>query len=326
LTIFAIVGFSIFVVVGGWFSFGFLSQPEPDQEGSDAATCECEGPDLVCSDGEITENAAECVSEGAAPTCECVGANLECSDGTITADAPECAQEGPTEPVCGNGTLEEGEACEPGGSECGANEECNASTCQCESTGTVTANATASSDLNVRADPGPGCDVLPSVNTQTLILDAKSSTEPVWYRIQGGGWVFGGALNDLNYQFVGDPATLPVDDDAVGCLFCGDGVCSSEIDESAPTCEADCPAVCGDNFVTHDEACDPPESEPADPAYGEPAVEWCNASCQFSSKEPPAEPPFDSSACYAACAEDSDCPAGFTCNPDSQCFIAQCAD
>jgi hypothetical protein len=218
--------------------------------------------------------------------------------------------------TCGNGVVEGTEVCDPPGGSCGPNEACNTATCQCESTGTVTANATASSDLNVRANPGPGCDVLSNVDTQTLVLDAKSSNEPFWYRIQGGGWVFGGALDDLNYQVVGDLNSLPVDNNAVGCLFCGDGVCSPEIDESAPTCEADCPAVCGDNFVTHTEVCDPPESEPAEPAYGESAVQWCNACAQVSTKEPPSEPPFDSSACGAACVEDSDCPAGFSCQPD----------
>jgi hypothetical protein len=194
--------------------------------------------------------------------------------------------------------------------------------------GTVTATTSTSAEVILRASPGQGCPEVAVSSDSTLTFDARSEDEPVWYHAQDSGWVFSGVLEDLGWTFDGDPSALPVDDEPVAaCLRCGDGLCSPSIDESASTCAADCPAVCGDGAVTHSEACDPPEGEPADPAFGQTSVTWCDASCQFSSKEPASQPPapaFDPSACNAACVTDSDCPSGFSCIDPGFCAHHSC--
>lgn len=227
--------------------------------------------------------------------------------------------DGNTAAVCGNGTLEEGEACEPGGGQCGVTETCNAETCQCESDGTIA--ATGGTQTIIRNNPGPGCPEIPFSFPDPLIIDARNATEPIWYHVKDTGWVYSGALEQTGWTFEGDPTTLPVDEDAVGCLYCGDNVCSPDIGETAASCENDCPAVCGDGYTTHSEACDPPESVPGPLDYGDAPVTYCNDICQYTTVEPPV---FDSSLCYATCTVDADCGAGFTCQGGDTCVHPQC--
>lgn len=113
--------------------------------GSCTDSSECSG-DLVCSGGKCRN--AECTGQ-ADCTCNttvscfesCDSNNLcpnglTCSDGKcVNTDCPtesDCACDTVDEPVCGDGTLDEGEECETGIDCANADEICNLETCLCE--------------------------------------------------------------------------------------------------------------------------------------------------------------------------------------------------
>lgn len=119
------------------------------------------------------------------------------------------------EPVCGDGNLEASEVCEVGNDTCVTNEACNVDTCQCEPTGTI--EVLGGGQVYLRTNAGPDCEVAELGTGDSLILDARSPDEPVWYHVQDAGWVFSGALEQTNWTFTADPTSLPVDEEALGC-------------------------------------------------------------------------------------------------------------
>jgi hypothetical protein len=118
---------------------------------------------------------------------------------------------------------------------------------------------------NIREAPGPGCPIIGHVPKDEVInlLQVTDDPDEYWYQTDYLG-------EDLLGWVYHDPFILLSDDSIlprvkqVGCLYCGDGVCSPEIDEACNTCEPDCGPCCGNGTC--------------EPQFGE-ACNTCEVDC-----------------------------------------------
>lgn len=106
--------------------------------------------------------------------------------------------------------------------------------------------ARANMAVAIREAPGPGCPIIGEVREgdTAIFLRRTDSAVDYWYETNylGDdqlGWVY-----YQPFTLLGDDSALPRVPE-VGCLFCGDGVCSPEINEACNTCEPDCGPCCG---------------------------------------------------------------------------------
>ncbi len=129
----------------------------------------------------------------------------------------------------------------------------------------LTVEARANLDTNIREAPGPGCPIIgvvPVGETITLLEVTDSPTE-YWYKTDYLGPNTFGWVYHESFTLLGDDSILPRVRE-LGCLYCGDGVCSPEIDEACNNCEVDCGPCCGNGVC--------------EPAFGE-ACNTCEVDC-----------------------------------------------
>lgn len=132
--------------------------------------------------------------------------------------------------------------------------------------------------VNIRERPGPGCLIIGKVDEGAIIefLEETDFTENNWYKVplntrqtsvgapDGANYVPPEGGEEYGWVFFGQNFTLVTDDNTpkvreLGCLFCGDGVCSAEIGEACDVCVQDCGVCpfCGDGVVNQsNEQCD----------------------------------------------------------------------
>lgn len=119
--------------------------------------------------------------------------------------------------------------------------------------------AQANIDVPVREKPGPGCPQIGVVPRGTTInlLQVTDSPNEYWYQTDFLGVTLLGWVYHEPFSLLSDDSSLPRVHE-VGCLYCGDSVCSPAIDEACNTCEADCGPCCGNGVceAQFGEACD----------------------------------------------------------------------
>ena len=150
----------------------------------------------------------------------------------------------------------------------------------------------------VRERPGPFCPEISVVLEGEVIqfFEVTTSQFDYWYKVPVEKRVSSPAdlttpaeVPQYGWVFQGDPSqnfTLLQPDDELprvnelGCLGCGDGVCSPEIGEACDVCVADCGVCpfCGDGAVNQSsEQCD---------GGGCSQDQFCNTSCQCETPQP----------------------------------------
>ncbi len=137
-------------------------------------------------------------------------------------------------------TPEAGTGTEPGG------DATSDDTPQDSAADTPSVEARATVAVAIREAPGPGCPIIGEVREgdTAIFLRRTESAVDYWYETNylGDdqlGWVY-----NEPFVLLGDDSALPRVPES-GCLFCGDSVCSPEINEACNTCEPDCGPCCG---------------------------------------------------------------------------------
>lgn len=117
----------------------------------------------------------------------------------------------------------------------------------------VRVKAQATVDINVRDGPGPGCPLIGLVPKGTTIdlLEVTDSPDQYWYKTDFLGEDLPGWVYHEGFELLEDDSVLPVVH-VLGCLFCGDTICSPELEETCFNCEQDCGACCGNGTCEPD--------------------------------------------------------------------------
>jgi hypothetical protein len=120
----------------------------------------------------------------------------------------------------------------------------------------VRVQARAKLQVNIREAPGPGCPIIGVVPEDEVIdlLEVTDDPFDYWYKTDYLGEDQMGWVYHEPFTLLSDDSELPVVH-GMGCLFCGDGTCSPEIDETCNNCEEDCGPCCGNG------ACEPEYGE-----------------------------------------------------------------
>ena len=245
-------------------------------------------------DGQVTPDEGAGGVGGETPP-ECGDGNVddgeECDDGnTDNGDGcdSDCNLEAP-DPECGDGNVDDGEECDDGNTDDG--DGCDA-TCNIEPPDPICGDGNVDDgeecdDGNL--DDGDGCDANCAIEVP----------DPVC----GDGNVDDGEECDDGNLDPGDGC----DADCLLEPFCGDGdlddgeECDDGNNEDGDGCDANCvaelvPEGCGDGEVVEPEACDDGNNDNGD---------GCTFDCQIED---------------LPCMGDDECPDGFACGDDGQCF------
>jgi hypothetical protein len=279
----------------------------------------CDDKD-ACTTDKLTGSAATCTAACTHTTITaCSDGDGCCPSGCDNTNDDDCA------PVCGNGTLESGETCDPSSSCPTGCDDKNACTAD-KLTGSASACTAACTHTKISScSGGDGC--CPSGCDSTSDSDCSASC--------GNGTVEQGETCD-------PPSSCPTgcdDEDActedlmtgsasncnVSCTHTqvtackdGDGCCPSGC--SANT-DSDCSASCGNGTVEQGETCDPPSSCPTSCDDGESCTEdklvGSAAACSAVCSNTPITVCKDGDGC---------CPAGCGVTTDSDCSSAGGSD
>lgn len=96
----------------------------------------------------------------------------------------------------------------------------------------------------IRSGPGPFCDIIGSANRDDTLNLMEYSADELWLMTDYLGPDEIGWIWIENIIVIGDDSKIPRGN-KLGCLGCGDGVCTGAIGEDCATCAEDCGACCG---------------------------------------------------------------------------------
>jgi hypothetical protein len=131
-----------------------------------------------------------------------------------------------------------------------------------ESASVPMVEARANTTVAIRQAPGPGCPIIGEVPEDEVIELLQKTDDPTeyWYQTNYlGENILGWVYHDL-FTLLGDDGILPLVPQ-IGCLYCGDSICSSELLETCQSCEVDCGACCGNGACDYGETCQTCETD-----------------------------------------------------------------
>lgn len=281
-----------------------------DPPGTCPATC---NDGNACTIDVLTGNASTCNAAcGHTVVASCADGDGCCPAGCDATSDADCSA------MCGNGTVEAGESCDPPGTCPTDCDDSNACTIDALTGSSANCNASCTQTAIVTCADGDGC--CPAGCDATTDGDCSETC--------GNGTVERGETCDPqetcpttcddNDACTQDTETGSVENCNVACghtqvVSCeaGDGCCPAGCTEAS---DADCAVVCGNRTIDPGETCDPPESCPTacddgdactnDVLTGDPAA--CTSECK--------------ALVVALCeAGDGCCPEGCTAQVDADC-------
>lgn len=191
-----------------------------------------------------------------------------------------------------------------------------------ESDSVPSVEARANTSVAIREAPGPGCPIIGEVPEDEVILFLQKTDDPTeyWYQTNYlGETILGWVYHDF-FTLLEDDGILPLVPQ-VGCLFCGDLVCSTEILETCQNCEVDCGPCCGNGQCDYDETCQTCEAD-CGPCCGNGECDYgedcstCEADCGPCCGNGECDHGEDCSTCEADCGPccgNGECDHGETC-------------
>ncbi len=248
----------------------------------------CDGPEL---DG------ADCRDEGYA-----AAQSVTCAVDCLSIDYSTCTN------TCGDGNDEPGEACDGGG--------INTASCDADCTLVESGDGICNTAADENAANEPGCPTVcgDDVITGSEVCDGDNlagtdCTDSGF--VAAAGLECSGSCLDFDESGCTASCGNSIQEPGESCddgpsgsasctaqctlVGCDDGTCDRPA-ETAATCPQDCPAVCGDNTITHDELCDGVEMDGAsclDLGFTDAAGSVCNDTCDG----------LDTTDCVATCGD-----------------------